>query len=131
MIINPERRTPALAVRKECEIPQKDVFVFCFFHFFQKDVKSSHFSWFKITIVEEKDDSFILLFSSFTVCYSHRLYSFYENIQIGENHMLFSYHLQIRESKYFECATNQYLEKLEDKYLSPRNVSPHTITHTK
>ena len=45
--------------------------------------------------------------------------------------MLLSYHLQIRESKYFECATNQYLEKLEDKYLSPRNVSPHTTTHTK
>lgn len=45
--------------------------------------------------------------------------------------MLFSYHLQIRELKHFEYTTNQYLEKLEDKYLSPRNVSPPTTTHTK
>lgn len=45
--------------------------------------------------------------------------------------MLLHYHLQIKESKHFECPTRQQLEKLENKYLSPRHVSPHTITHTK
>ena len=37
-------------------------------------------------------------------------------IQIGGIHMLLHYHLQTKESKYFECATKQYLE-LEDVYV--------------